>query len=1089
MASIATSALNSGRCGQPAPVAGGFAPQVRVSPVRWVASPRTSPVRCAAAPNPTGTILPTVASLPSQILRSTGVPRAPSPVSPVRAAAMQQMYAPLARRSPRHSRAQAPQAAPQPQAAQAQALQAAPAVPAAPVPATAPATASTAPASAAPAVSAPPAAPSLAPVSAAPAAAAPPAIFVARWHPQVSMPLVSQPILMMDRRSPSPFTRLSYQISRNASPARPAVASPPKQAAAGTPQQATMHMTQSQPGDSPISTATVLPVPLSTPALSDRTTSPVPVTYQFRQGGQPVVFGGHERVRPLKGDKLAETARASLWTYQKDTFLSQSMANPQTAVAQVEDSPLPDPLLTAHGSPCAMARTPDPPSSRKLSSVLESQPSLASTFLGRDSPPQYTSAKLLRTSSSKRSRGMSPGPPCVVRPPSPKDPSHKSVNQHVLQDLQAGGAKAGAANVVLALFELFCTALADATIIEQVCGQLTSQKGKDELRWDDLVVLRPLQTLAQRIASLLPGSGQLKDEAFWQILGNEEAYMPWWKALMARYGLHCSGDSLANLQLLDLITLACRLLRDSFAPDSYLRNLRTVRLGAHRLGERYEDFQLLSSHRLGRSYRCRGRLSFEDRLCSQFRKDRIACPSDQVRSEAETLRSMQHPNLHRVVESFEDFNSIYIISELVDSIRLLAFVRSRFDSHIEMAEGWLSQVLRQVLEALSFCHQLTPRCVVHGDLGMDSIGLASISDPATSPHVIISDLALAGFLRPPGNKVTPPQREETSFWRFFPSDYLADLECCSPKQDVWACGCLLYILLSGYMPISTNDISFGGPFQPPAKAVVYDIEWSNLRHASAQAEALCSRMLESNPAQRPTAEECLCYPWLQPGAAAFLNHKVPLSVLDRLVKYDSRIWGSKELVSQVMNELSSKSVSSASRVFAEATLPEHFDGTLDSIDKVAMTPVGGVAPLLQLGLSVQSVEKIMQVFDVDGQGTVAHGYFIRRCMELAEDHVDRALWHIFIAAKEDHRGVLGAAKLEQVLDSGAMKSQGCQDSDMEGSAPQYIRAAMDPELTASEAVRQIAQGGNEVTFEALKEFVMQRHDAACATAAKGLGLI
>lgn len=26
---------------------------------------------------------------------------------------------------------------------------------------------------------------------------------------------------------------------------------------------------------------------------------------------------------------------------------------------------------------------------------------------------------------------------------------------------------------------------------------------------------------------------------------------------------------------------------------------------------------------------------------------------DQVRSEAETLRSMQHPNLHRVVESFE----------------------------------------------------------------------------------------------------------------------------------------------------------------------------------------------------------------------------------------------------------------------------------------------------------------------------------------------------------------------------------------------------------------------------------------------------
>ena len=312
----------------------------------------------------------------------------------------------------------------------------------------------------------------------------------------------------------------------------------------------------------------------------------MPVTYQYR--------GPHERVRPNK-DKLAETARASLWTYQlKEGSLSQTVpswpkgtAYPGSETAQVEDSPVPDPLLTAHGSPCALARTPDQPdplASRKLSSVLESQPSLASTFLGRESPPQYTSAKLLRTSSSKRSRGMSPGPSCMVRPPSPGDNAmEQQVNQRILEDLSAGGSNA---NVILALFELFCSASSEATLIEQLCGQLTSQKGKGELRWDDLVVLRPLQTLAQRIAFLLSGSGQLKDETFWQILGNEEAYIPWWKALMARYGLYCSGQVLSNLQLLDFLTSACRLLRDSFAPESYLRNLRTVRLGAHRLRDR-----------------------------------------------------------------------------------------------------------------------------------------------------------------------------------------------------------------------------------------------------------------------------------------------------------------------------------------------------------------------------------------------------------------------------------------------------------------------------------------------------------------------
>lgn len=104
----------------------------------------------------------------------------------------------------------------------------------------------------------------------------------------------------------------------------------------------------------------------------------------------------------------------------------------------------------------------------------------------------------------------------------------------------------------------------------------------------------------------------------------EPRYMPWWTALLARHGIQQSGHSLSHLQLVDFIGSACRLLRDSFAhlngnrhgctegppldivgfqsnriqrpkrciglrlsrPESYLRNLRTVRFGAHRLHDR-----------------------------------------------------------------------------------------------------------------------------------------------------------------------------------------------------------------------------------------------------------------------------------------------------------------------------------------------------------------------------------------------------------------------------------------------------------------------------------------------------------------------
>ncbi len=51
------------------------------------------------------------------------------------------------------------------------------------------------------------------------------------------------------------------------------------------------------------------------------------------------------------------------------------------------------------------------------------------------------------------------------------------------------------------------------------------------------------------------------------------------------------------------------------------------------------------------------------------------------------------------------------------------------------------------------------------------------------------------------------------------------------------------------------------------------------------------------------------------------------------------------------------------------------------------------------------------------------------CTELAEDLLDHALWRVFSAAGEDHRGVLGAQELEKALQaesgsSGADKAGG-----------------------------------------------------------------
>merc|ERR1719277_1793620 len=140
----------------------------------------------------------------------------------------------------------------------------------------------------------------------------------------------------------------------------------------------------------------------------------------------------------------------------------------------------------------------------------------------------------------------------------------------------------------------------------------------------------------------------------------------WWHSLLARYGLHENEDRIGADEFGELVVSAFRMLRDRSASEEFLRNMRTVNGGTMRLRCRYSEFEFVSRAPLGKSYRCRSRLSGEERVCRQIRKDRVDAPSDHVRSELELLRSVDHPHFPRIIESFEDFNSVYVIEECAE---------------------------------------------------------------------------------------------------------------------------------------------------------------------------------------------------------------------------------------------------------------------------------------------------------------------------------------------------------------------------------------------------------------------------------------
>ena len=69
--------------------------------------------------------------------------------------------------------------------------------------------------------------------------------------------------------------------------------------------------------------------------------------------------------------------------------------------------------------------------------------------------------------------------------------------------------------------------------------------------------------------------------------------------------------------------------------------------------------------------------------------------------------------------------------------------------------------------------------------------------------------------------------------------------------------------------------------------------------------------------------------------------------------------------------------------------------------------------------------KVLSAYELGGTGMMAYRGFVGGCAELAEDRLDHALWRVFTVVGEDHRGVLGAAELERVLDGCAGVGEAC----------------------------------------------------------------
>ena len=263
---------------------------------------------------------------------------------------------------------------------------------------------------------------------------------------------------------------------------------------------------------------------------------------------------------------------------------------------------------------------------------------------------------------------------------------------------------------------------------------------------------------------------------------------------------------------------------------------------SHKLDKDYEIVSLISETNFGRVYKVLHKQTGQFRCMKMYVKDRMKkTVQNNFPSELDLLRELDHPNIFRVYEFAEEPQSFYLISEYLSGGEL-------FDAIIKaqsFSENEARLILKQILYAINYLHL---NGIAHRDIKPENLMLAQ---PDRIDQLKLIDFGTAKRFQS-GTKMK--EVLGTAYYmapEIFTQSY-------DEKVDVWACGVIAFILLSGHPP-------FNAATDPEIhqKIVEDPVMFSQSAWKDVTKEAIdfISQMLSKDPSKRPSIASCLKHPW------------------------------------------------------------------------------------------------------------------------------------------------------------------------------------------------------------------------------------
>lgn len=326
--------------------------------------------------------------------------------------------------------------------------------------------------------------------------------------------------------------------------------------------------------------------------------------------------------------------------------------------------------------------------------------------------------------------------------------------------------------------------------------------------------------------------------------------------------------------------------------------------------ERYEPISLLGNGAFGKVRLFRSKTSKDLRFAIKtIKKENM--PKELFNfliDEVKIIAKMDHPNIVKYYETYEDENYVHIVMEYLQGEDLFKLILAKKNDNF--SEKDIADIISCLMKAVAYIHN---QKIVHRDIKPENILFSKTNNYNTLKLI---DFGLSTNLKSDSRfRVGSP---------FYMSPEIIEGDI-SFKSDVWSIGVILYIMLTGKFPFNgkNNDEVFEEIRNKQLNQKIL-----NDFGCSTEVKDLLSLLLHKDQSKRCTIEEALNHKWFKK-----LNNdqkntpKVVNEIMDSLKNFTQKNLFQKEALFYIAKLSKDEEVLRLKNCFME--IDKDHTGTLD----------------------------------------------------------------------------------------------------------------------------------------------------------------